>query len=57
MKKVIITGVTGTIGMALLQELTEQGIEVLAYAGKDLTAMHRFLTIRRSNASSVPWTD
>ena len=30
MKKAIITGVTGTIGMALLQELTEQGMEVLA---------------------------
>ena len=30
MKKAIITGVTGTIGMALLQELTDQGIEVLA---------------------------
>ena len=30
MKKAIITGVTGTIGMALLQELTDQGMEVLA---------------------------
>lgn len=31
MKRVIITGATGAIGMALIQELTDNGIEVLVF--------------------------
>lgn len=41
MKRVIITGATGVIGLALLQELIENKIEVLVICREDSTRNNR----------------
>lgn len=46
MKKVIITGATGTIGMALINKCIEQGIEVIALVNPNSRRLERIPSSR-----------